>query len=42
MITGANKRLEAGDMEGRAVWVRIMKAIEELQVKGHPTGIKLH
>ena len=38
----ADQLMEAGDMEGRAVWVRIMKAIKELQAKGHPTGIKLH
>ncbi len=38
----ADELMEAGDMEGRAMWVRIMKAIEELQLKGQPTGIKLH
>ena len=38
----ADERLAAGDMEGEAVWLRIVKAIEELQVKGHPTRIKLH
>ncbi len=27
----ADKRLEAGDMKGNAVWLRIGKAVEELQ-----------
>ncbi len=27
----ANKRAEAGDREGRRVWLRVVRAIEELQ-----------
>ncbi len=27
----ADKRAGAGDVEGRAVWLRVLKAIEELQ-----------
>ncbi len=27
----ADKRAAAGDMEGRRVWLRVIKAIEELQ-----------
>ncbi len=27
----ADERLAAGDMEGKAVWLRIVKAIEELR-----------
>ncbi len=27
----ADKQAEAGDMEGRRVWLRVIKAIEELQ-----------
>ena len=29
----ADERLAAGDMEGEAVWLRIVKAIEELLAK---------
>ncbi|MCH9054308.1 MAG: hypothetical protein IIA72_25255 [Proteobacteria bacterium] len=34
--------MEAGDMEGRAVWVRIMKAIEELLSKERPDDAEVH
>ena len=27
----ADKMLEAGDMEGKAVWIRILAAIDEIQ-----------
>ena len=27
----ADKRAEAGDLEGKAVWLRVIRAIEELQ-----------
>ena len=37
----ADKRAEAGDTEGRAVWLRVIRAIEELQRtqprRGEPT-----
>ncbi len=29
--TRANALLEAGDMEGKAVWLRILSAVKELQ-----------
>ncbi len=32
----------AGDMDGRAVWLRIGKAIEELLAKERPDGEKVH
>ncbi len=32
----ADKRLAAGDMEGEAVWLRIVKAIEELLSEERP------
>ena len=38
----ADARLAAGDMEGEAVWLRIMKAIEELLSEERPEGEKVH
>ncbi len=38
----ADERLAAGDMEGEAVWLRIVKAIEELQSKERPEGAEVH
>ncbi len=38
----ADERLAAGDMEGRAVWLRILKAIAELLAKERPEGEKVH
>ncbi len=38
----ADERLAAGDMEGEAVWLRILKAIEELPAKERPEGEKVH
>ncbi len=32
----ADKLMDAGDMDGRAVWLRIVKAIEELQSEERP------
>ncbi len=34
--------METGDMEGRAVWLRIVKAIEELLSEERPEGEKVH
>ncbi len=31
-----------GDMDGRAVWLRIVKAVEELLAKERPEGEKVH
>ncbi len=38
----ADERLAAGDMEGEAVWIRIVKAIEELQSKERPEDAEVH
>ena len=38
----ADELLEAGDMDGQAVWKRILVAVEELQSKVAPDGAKVH
>jgi hypothetical protein len=38
----AEECLAAGDIEGEAVWLRIVKAIEELPAKERPEGEKVH
>ncbi len=38
----ADELMEAGDMEGRAVWLRIVKAIEELLSQERPDGAEVH
>ena len=38
----ADERLAAGDMEGEAVWLRIVKAIAELLSKERPDDAKVH
>ncbi|MCH7692523.1 MAG: hypothetical protein IID50_03665 [Proteobacteria bacterium] len=38
----ADERLAAGDMEGEAVWLRIVKAIEELQSQERPGDAEVH
>ena len=38
----ADERLAAGDMEGEAVWFRIVKAIEKLLSKERPDDTKVH
>jgi len=38
----ADELMDTGDMEGRAVWLRIVKAIEELMSKERPEGEKVH
>ncbi len=38
----AGKLMETGDMDGRAVWLRIVMAIEELPAKERPEGEKVH
>ncbi len=38
----ADELMEAGDMEGVAVWLRIVKAVEELQSKERPGGAEVH
>ncbi len=38
----ADERLAAGDMEGEAVWLRIVKAVEEVLSEERPEGEKVH
>ncbi len=38
----ADELMEAGDMEGEAVWLRIVKGVEELLAKERPEGEKVH
>ena len=38
----ADGYLAAGDMEGEAVWLRIVKAIEELLSEERPDDAKVH
>ena len=38
----ADELIEAGDMEGRAVWKMILKAIEELLSKERPGDAEVH
>ena len=38
----ADECLAAGDIEGEAVWLRIVKAIEELGAREKPRGATTH
>ncbi len=38
----ADERLAAGDMGGEAVWLRIIKAIEELLSEERPDDAEVH
>ncbi len=38
----ADELMEAGDMEGEAVWLRILKAINELLSKERPGDAEVH
>ena len=38
----ADACLNTCDMEGRTVWLRVVKAVEELQAKGRPEGVGVH
>ncbi len=38
----ADELLEAGDMEGKAVWMRILRAVEELQSEEKLEGASVH
>ena len=38
----ADELMEAGDMEGEAVWLRIVKAVEELLAKERPDDAEVH
>jgi hypothetical protein len=34
--------VDAGDLDGKVVWLRIMKAVEELLSKERPKGAEVH
>ncbi len=38
----ADAMLEAGDLDGSAMWKRILRAIEELQKAGPKSGEAVH
>ncbi len=38
----ADELMETGDMDGRAVWLRIVKAIEELVSEERPEDAEVH
>ncbi len=38
----ADAMLEAGDLDGVAVWRRILRAVEELQRVGPVPGVRVH
>ncbi len=38
----ADERLAAGDMGGEAVWLRIVKPVEELLSKERPEDAEVH
>jgi hypothetical protein len=38
----ADEMLEAGDMDGKAVWLRILNAVDELLAREQPEGARVH
>ena len=38
----ADELLEAGDLDGLAVWKRILRAVDELLAKERPKGAVVH
>ena len=38
----ADELMETGDMDGRAVWIRIVKAVEELLSEERPEDAEVH
>ena len=38
----ADAMLEAGDLDGLAVWKRVLRAVEELQGTGPGAGVRVH
>ncbi len=38
----ADELMDAGDMEGRAVWLRIVEAVEELLSEERPDDAEVH
>ncbi len=39
---GADELMDASDMEGEAVWLRIVRAIEQLLSEERPDGAEVH
>ena len=35
-VMRADKRLEAGDLDGRAVWLKVLRAVKEPQATSRP------
>lgn len=38
----ADEMLEAGDMDGKAVWLRILNAVDKLLARKQPEGAQVH
>ncbi len=38
----ADAMLEAGDLDGYAVWKRVLRAVEELRGKAPESGVRVH
>jgi hypothetical protein len=38
----ADELLDAGDMDGQAVWKRVLAAVDELMSEGRPEGVGVH
>ena len=38
----ADEMLDRGSMEGRSVWLRVIRAIDELQSDKRPKGAEVH
>jgi len=34
--------MEVGDLDGRRVWLRVLKAVEDLLAKEAPPGVSVH
>ncbi len=41
-MRGADELMETGDMDGQAVWLRVVKAIEELLSEERPDDAEVH
>ncbi len=41
-MRGADELMETGDMDGQAVWLRVVDAIEELLSEERPDDAKVH
>ena len=38
----ADELLDAADMDGQAVWKRVLAAVDELMSEGRPEGVGVH